>query len=147
MDRREAILAQLFTVATAISDFTAVYRNRPMTPDRNLRPACFILDAHETALQIDEPPHARRGLNLVALRPEIYISLGAAPEDVGTTLNTLRIELLQAIFADPTLASLVTANGDIRYEGAATALTMGAGVEGEMGLSLAFLYPLKPAEF
>ena len=147
MDRREAILAQLFTVASAIPDFLAVYRNRPMTPDRNLRPACFILDAHENALQVDEPPHARRGLNLVSMRPEIYISLGAAPEDVGPTLNNLRISLLQAIYADATLASLVTQNGDIRYEGASTALTMGAGVEGEMGLSLAFFYPLIPAEF
>ena len=147
MDRREAILAQLVAVATGIPDFLGVWRNRPMSPSRALRPACFIFDAHETALQVDEPPHARRGLNLVSLRPEIFISLGAAPEDVGPTLNGLRISLLQAIWADATLASLVTANGDIRYEGAATGLTASSGVEAEMGLSLAFFYPLNPAEF
>ena len=40
--------------------------------------------------------------------------------------------------------SLVGTNGDIRYEGCATALARGRMMEGEMGLSFTFTYVLRP---
>jgi hypothetical protein len=155
MDRREAILSRLFTVLSSISGFSAVYRNRPLNPAASLRPALFLLDAHE-APDLEkgmEPAFRRLGITPMRMTPEIFISLGEAPENVGPSLNAIRVEVLKAVFNDVTstdaagLGSLVTPSGDVRYEGCATALTMASGVEGEMGVSLTFLYPLKPSEF
>jgi hypothetical protein len=155
MDRREAILAQLFTVLSGISDFKKVYRNRPMNAAATLRPALFLLDAHEhpDPEKAMEAVWRRLGLTPMRMTPEIFISLADAPENVGSDLNALRIEVLKAVFADvaaadpASLGALVTPNGDVRYEGCTTALTMASGVEGEMGVSLTFLYPLLPSEF
>jgi len=160
MDRREAILAQLFTVLQAIPDFAAVYRNRPINPAAATRPALFIMDAHESRDDsFAQNGGAFRSLGITGVRmtPEIFISLGAAPEDVGPQLNALRILVLKAIFADilpgdtpqvaGSLGDLVSGGGDIFYEGAATALTMASGVDGEMAVSVTFSYPLKPTEF
>ena len=147
MDRRESILAQLLVVLQGITDFAAVYRNRPMNASTVLRPALFLLDAHESRDPDQGKVWQSKGITMMRMTPEIYVSLAAAPEDVGTTLNGLRISILNAVFADPTLQSLLTDNGEILFDGTATALTMGSGVEGEMALSLTFLYPVIPAEF
>jgi hypothetical protein len=147
MDRREQILAQLLVVIQGISDFAAVYRNRPMNAQTALRPACFIMDAHESRDQEQGHVWRSQGITLMRMTPEIYVSLAAAPEDVGETLNGLRAQILKAVFSDDTLQSLLTENGQILLDGTATALTMGSGVEGEMAISMTFLYPVIPSEF
>jgi hypothetical protein len=50
------------------------------------------------------------------------------------------------VLTDTTLADLVGTNGDVRYEGCATALARSRMMEGEMGLSFTFTYVLRPDE-
>jgi hypothetical protein len=54
---------------------------------------------------------------------------------------------MKAVFADTTLQTLLTENGQIIFEKTKTGLTMASGVEGKMLLSLTFLYPVIPSEF
>jgi hypothetical protein len=147
MDRREEILAQLLTVLQSLPDFAAVYRNRPMNPQTALRPACFLFDADEERDPNQGDVWHSLGITLMRMTPEIFISLAATPEDVGSTLNGLRVEILKIVFADPTLQTLLTENGQIILEKAKTGLTMASGVEGKMAISLTFLYPVIPSEF
>ena len=80
------------------------------------------------------------------MTPEIYILLGAKPEDLGTVINTLRARLVKAILMDPSLLTILGSSGDARYEGCATALARGRSMEGEMGVSFSFTYVLRPEE-
>ena len=80
------------------------------------------------------------------MTPEIYLMLGAKPEDVGTVINGFRAVFIKAVLMDPGLASIVGSNGDIRYEGCATGLARGRTMEAEMGLSFTFSYILRPDE-
>ena len=56
------------------------------------------------------------------MTPEIYLMLGAKPEDVGTAINGFRAAFIKAVLVDSELATIVGSNGDIRYEGCATGL-------------------------
>jgi hypothetical protein len=158
MDRREAILSRLFTVLSGISDFAAVYRNRPVIASAATRPALHLFDAHESRDdRLPETAFRTLGTTAIRMTPEIYISLVGAPEDVGLSVNSLRIAVLKAIFADilpegvtqvtGSLGDLVTASGDVVYEGCSTALTMASGVESEMVFPLLISYPLKNSDF
>jgi hypothetical protein len=146
MDRREEILAQLLTVLQSLPDFAAAYRNRPMNAQTALRPACFLFDADEERDPNQGDVWHSLGITLMRMTPEIFISLAAAPEDVGSTLNGLRAEVLKIVFTDPTLQTLLTENGQIILEKAKTGLKTGSGVEGTMVILLTFLYPVIPAE-
>jgi hypothetical protein len=146
MDRRELILARLAVIAAGVEGVTFSARNRDELSDRQ-RPAIIILDADEVA----DAGGAGQGRkpqapSVVSMTPEIYILLSDKPADVGGSLNTLRARLLKAVLADATLANLTGPNGAIRYEGCATGLSRGRSMEGEMGVSIAFLYPLNPNE-
>ena len=78
--------------------------------------------------------------------PEIYILLGAKPEELGSVINALRARFVKSVLDDSQLGSIVGTNGDIRYEGCATALARGRSMEGEMGVSFSFTYVLRPEE-
>ena len=146
-DRRETILVQLLDIARTIPGIVAAFRNMDEISDSQ-RPCILILDADEAADDGDPSglsrrPHAPRR---VGMTPELYIMLGAKPEHIGTQLNVFRAEILKAVLTDAALVSLVGSNGDIRYEGCATALARGRMMEGEMGLSFTFKYVLRPDE-
>jgi hypothetical protein len=147
MDRREEILAQLLTVLQSLPDFAAVYRNRPMNAQTALRPAVFLFDADEERDPNQGDVWQSHGITLTRMTPEIVVSLAAAPEDVGTTLNGLRVEIMKAVFSDATLQTLMTENGQIIFEKTKTGMTVASGVEAKMLLSLTFLYPVIPSEF
>ena len=108
--------------------------------------AIVILDADEAADDADPTSRPSRAPRRIAMTPEIYILLGARPEELGTAINTLRARLVKTILADAQLAGIVGSNGDIRYEGCATALARGRSMEGEMGVSFSFAYVLRPEE-
>ena len=74
------------------------------------------------------------------------ILLGAKPEALGTAINILRARFVKAVLGDAELSSIVGTNGEIRYEGCATALARGRSMEGEMGVSFSFTYVLQPEE-
>lgn len=146
-DKREEILARLVVIVGAIDGVVTAARNQPDIDDEQ-RPAIVILDADEAADDAD-PAGVMRGSaarRRIGMSPEIYILLGANPEDVGTTINAMRAKVIKAILMDATLNTIIGANGAIRYEGCATGLSRGRGLEAEMGVSFTFSYILNPAD-
>lgn len=146
-DKREQILVRLVEIAEGVSGVIYAARNVGNIDDED-RPAIVIMDADEAADDGDGSGVAR-GTNAkrrVGLTPEIYILLGDKPEKIGTELNAFRAALIKAVLTDSTLQGIVGANGGIRYEGCATALSRGRSMEGEMGVSFTFTYILNPAE-
>jgi hypothetical protein len=146
-DKRELILARLLGISQGLPGITAAFRNKDEISDRQ-RPCMVILDADEAADDGDPSGLARRpnAPRRVGMTPEIYLMLGAKPEDVGTAINRLRASFVKAVLMDSELATIVGSNGDIRYEGCATGLARGRTMEAEMGLSFTFSYILRPDE-
>lgn len=144
-DRREMILARLLEIAKGIDGIAAAFRNRDEISERQ-RPAIIILDADEAADDADPSQRPSRSPRRVAMTPEVYILLGAKPEDLGTAINILRARLVKAVLTDERLRTIVGSNGEVRYEGCATALARGRSMEGEMGVSFSFTYVLRPEE-
>ena len=144
-DKREAILVRLVEIAKSAPGVVATFRNKDEISDRQ-RPCIVILDADEAADDGDPSGMARRpnAPRRVAMTPELYIMLGAKPEHIGTELNVFRAAIIKVVLTDAILAELVGTNGDVRYEGCATALARGRMMEGEMGLSFTFTYLLRP---
>ena len=144
-DRREMILTRLLEIAVGVEGIVATFRNKDEISERQ-RPAIVILDADEAADDADPNSRPSRAPRRVAMTPEIYILLGAKPEDLGTVINTLRARFVKAVLGDAQFSLIVGSNGDLRYEGCATALARGRSMEGEMGVSFSFTYVLRPEE-
>lgn len=146
-DKREAILTRLVEIAKMVPGIAAVFRNTDEISEKQ-RPCILILDADEAADDSDPAGVSRRphGPRRVGMTPELYVMLGAKPEQIGTELNVFRAAILNAVLMDTALTDLIGTNGDIRYEGCATALARGRMMEGEMGLSFTFTYVLRPDE-
>ena len=144
-DRRELILVRLLEIAKGIEGIAGAFRNRDEISEKQ-RPAIVILDADEAADDADPTTRPSRSPRRVAMTPEIYILLGAKPEELGSVINALRARFVKSVLGDSQLASIVGSNGDIRYEGCATALARGRSMEGEMGVSFSFTYVLRPEE-
>ena len=145
IDRREMILSRLLEIAGSMEGIVAAFRNKDEIGEKQ-RPAIVILDADEAADDADPSSRPSRAPRRVAMTPEIYILLGAKPEDLGTAINTLRARLLKAILMDSSLLTILGSSGEARYEGCATALARGRSMEGEMGVSFSFTYVLRPEE-
>ena len=133
IDRREMILSRLLEIAGSTQGIVAAFRNKDEISEKQ-RPAIVILDADEAADDADPSSRPSRAPRRVAMTPEIYILLGAKPEDLGTAINRLRARFVKAVLGDAQLSLIVGSNGDIRYEGCATALARGRSMEGEMGV-------------
>lgn len=144
-DKREQILVRLLAISKAVPGIAAAFRNKDEISDKQ-RPCILILDADEAANDGDPMNRPNRSPRRVGMTPEIYILLGAKPEDIGTQINTLRASLVKAILTDADLATIVGSNGDVRYEGCATSLARGRTMEGEMGVSFTFTYVLRPED-
>jgi len=145
-DRREAILARLEVILAGVDGIKHAFRNVPDVPETK-RPAAIVLDADEVA---DETGEGRnRFANLAPITaimtPEIYFKFGGSAENVGPTLNALRIKAIKAILTDETLIALVKDN-DIRYLGFATGFASGRSIEGEAGISFQFRYMVFPSK-
>ncbi len=145
IDRREMILSRLLEIAGSTEGIVAAFRNKDEISERQ-RPAIVILDADEAADDADPGSRPARSPRRVAMTPEIYILLGAKPEELGSVINLLRARFVKSVLGDSQLGSIVGTNGDIRYEGCATALARGRSMEGEMGVSFSFTYVLRPEE-
>ena len=144
-DRRELILVRLLEIAKGIEGIAGAFRNRDEISEKQ-RPAIVILDADEAADDADPASRPARSPRRVAMTPEIYILLGAKPEELGSVINAVRARFVKSVLRDSQLGSIVGTNGDIRYEGCATALARGRSMEGEMGVSFSFTYVLRPEE-
>lgn len=146
-DRRELILARLEVALAGVSGVKTVYRNRLDIPESK-RPAVVILDADETVASTAPEGRGRAGgppPMVMEMTPEIYLLAGPqrSDENVGTLINTLRINLIRAVLSDDSLLSLCK-DGDINYLGFATGLAFGRSMEAEAGLQFAFRYFMHP---
>ncbi|MEJ6845087.1 hypothetical protein V3589_02540 [Sinorhizobium fredii] len=142
-DPRELILARLVEIAEAVEGIKKARRNVTGESETTL-PLAVILDGDETADDRDpvsRPPTAPR---IVTMTPEIYVIVAKAAADVGTQVNLMRSRFINAIAADAQLIALTKDREGGRYEGAASGLSRGRTMIGEVGLSFSFRYVLKP---
>lgn len=144
-DKREAILARLQVIAKAVRGVVSAVRNMHGLSDTQ-RPAIVVLDGDEAADDGDPRNRPTNAYRIVDMTPEIYILLGAAPEDVGADINLLRARLVKAILTDTTLRELTFQDEGIRYEGCVTALASGRTMEGEMAVNFTFTYVLRATD-
>lgn len=139
MDRREEILERLLAVAKSVPDIRSATRNHVVESEAKL-PAIVLVDGDEQASE----GNFGRGRPAVApvltwMRPELHILVIAGRAEVGPRLNVLRRRLIRAVLGDETLRQLC-ANGEMRYEGCATAFADGRALAGEMQVIFAFQY-------
>jgi hypothetical protein len=144
-DVREEILVRLLAIAGAVPGVVTAARNRNNIAE-NERPAILILDADEAAEPNDPVNRPANAPRRIGMTPEIYILLGAKPDNVGASINGLRQRFLGAVMHDAELGQIIGTNGRIRYEGCATGLTLGRKIEAEMGVSMTFSYFLIPSD-
>lgn len=167
-DRREAILLRLAELLANIGPVNLLggpngpnviapgnfVHNRNELP-QELVPGVILLDADEVRdLKQAQPPPGNiqtRGIPdaIYKMTPEIYVVLDVRkPQNlhVGPDLNIARLAILGAIFTDSTLMQIVGANGNIVYDGCVTDLARNRTMQGQLGMSITFSYPLKRGE-
>ena len=149
-DRRELVLVRLMAILANVPPIQVVVRNRGELP-ADKRPAIVLLDADETARMQVAQSRGRlvAAPCLVDMTPEIYVvmNLREPPNDlIGTDMNTMRVAIMRAIYADEDLKKILSSNGDIRYVGTVTDMASGRSMEGQMHIRIAFTYPLLPSE-
>jgi hypothetical protein len=139
-DKREAILAQLGTVLTAlVTDETFFFRNALEVPE-NKRPSIILNDADDT---LDERlnPYGKgkppvQGIP-VSMTPEVFVLLAdGGQDDIGPQLNDWRAKVIKAVLSDATLKGLCH---EIQYLGFTSALANGRTMEGQAKLTFAFV--------
>lgn len=155
-DRRAEIIARQFTVLSGLNiALTAgtiaaghLVHNRNELP-KELVPGVILLDADEVADPRLAPPlPAGRQMpprdKMMRMTTEIYIVLDQRKphnEKVGEDLNLARAAIVFAMLTDRALQDLCGANGEICYDGCVTDLARNRTMQGQMGLSITFVYP------
>lgn len=161
MDRRDRILDRLFEIlggltielstGTIIPDHFV--HNRNELPAEKV-PGIILLDADEV-WDPNTPNLASRGdgqasPGLLRMTPEVYVVLDVRKPNnkvVGKDLNTARAKIIGSVINDTQLKAFVGTNGQIRYDGCVTDLARNRTMQGQMGLSITFVYPFIPGEF
>ena len=168
-DRRQQILSRIFANLGTLSIPLLGGPNGPVTivpgnivHNRNELPAekvpgIILLDADEVrdTRQMQPPPGlVQRAVPsaLYKMTPEIYVVLDVRPvsndgANMGEDLNTARLAILGATLPDTYLQELVSANGNIVYDGCVTDLARNRTMKGQLGISISFVYPLLPNEY
>jgi hypothetical protein len=150
-DKRENILARVFTIMGTVPGIETTRRNMGMlTTDK--RPAMVLLDGDEIPrLSVDtnriKGRQALLAPQIISCRPEVYILLKEArpnTEETGTQLNAFRIAFFEKLWADETLAGLLGSNGTLVYYGCETDLKSGSAMSGQMRLDFVMNYPFIP---
>lgn len=165
-DRREEIIERLVAILSGLTIELAGGKNGPST----ISPGNFVHNRNELPsgkvpgvilLDADEVKDPRSTLpprgqvegqvppQVMKMTPEIYVVLDVRKpdnENVGEDLNTARREILAAILPDSELQALTGSNGGICYDAAVTDLARNRMMQGQMGMSITFSYPLMPRE-
>jgi hypothetical protein len=139
-DRREAILERLVTIC-AITGIKTVARNRLTFNDTEF-PAIGILEGDEEAAESDPEARPANAPRNVTMTPEIVVMLGAAPEDVGASINAFKIALHQVLTTDTALLALVVNGRRVHYLGMGSGLGYGRDMEATIALRYGFTYLL-----
>ncbi|HEX2634805.1 MAG TPA: hypothetical protein VHM22_18530 [Bradyrhizobium sp.] len=115
MDKREAILARLAALCTAISGIVSAQRNVLDVPYLQ-RPAVVVQDGSEERL--DSPASATRSTaQRMELSPQLWLLVRGSGAEAGALLSLYRSRIVQAVLTDTTLQDLTGTAGGIRYEG------------------------------
>jgi hypothetical protein len=159
-DRRTDILAQVHTLLNNLEITLSsgkipaknFVHNRNELP-KELVPGIILLDADEVSdpRGIQAPPGrgGPPGAKLMRMTPEIYVVLDVRKPNnvnVGEDLNKARLAILGTILNDKTLQTIVGNNGQISYDGSVTDLARNRTMQGQLGVSITFVYPLIPGE-
>ncbi len=159
-DRRAEILGRLEELLSGLT-ITLSGGNIPtgnFVHNRNELPAgkvpgIILLDADEVqdprAIKAADGRQLQPGVQLMKMTPEIYVVLEVrkpANTNGGEDLQAARGAILAAIFTDGQLQGIVGSNGGISYDGCVTDLARNRMMQGQMGLSITFVYPLFPQE-
>lgn len=145
----EDILARLFEVIQTVPGLKASYRNESDIDETKL-PLVLMLDGDEEVEDLDWPSNdGSRPVKptRVTIRPEIYIMVKGTPATVGAALSSFRQALVRRVLNDAQLRSLAV-DGNIRYEGVQTGLSLGRSLLGEQGVNISIRYipDLTPVE-
>lgn len=145
-DKREAILSRIHEILKGVEGSTAALRNTLEVSEAKA-PFLILLDGDENA---DQQAFGRgrpaKGPNVLYMTPEVYaMDAERAAADIGPALSELRAKVVKAILTDEALAALAH-DGDVRYEGCVTGLSVGRSMLGEAGLNFTVAYILKPQD-
>jgi hypothetical protein len=153
VNRREEILARLFVILSGITGIETAVRNRGLL-DNDMCPAISLLDGDENSQSLGGTHQRTSGRGrqrmspgIVTLHPQVFLLLKLKkPANllVGETLNVFRGTIIKAIAGDGVLLSLITANGDITYDGCETDLKTGMEMSGQMQLSFSISHSFDP---
>ena len=144
-DLREEILARLVAIAAEVPGIAMAGRNR-IGLSETARPAIVVLDADEAAEEEERASRPGHAPQLVVMTPELFVLAGKPAAEIGAELNAFRRRIVRRVLTDGPLLGLAGPNGFVRYAGCATALAAGRSMEGEMSLSFAIRYVLRPVE-
>ena len=141
MSRREEILARLATILPDVTGVNYFLHNDLSVPSTSEKLPCVVMfDGDE---QAEESSFGRKrpaiAPNIIYMTPEVYLVLENNPGDVGTSLNAIMHRIVSTVLTDDQLLGLAH-DGDIRYEGLTSALSLGRSMEGEMGINLTIAY-------
>jgi hypothetical protein len=158
-DRRARILARLtallptlkITLSSGVIPAENFVHNRNELPAGKV-PGIILLDADEVkdprALQQQAPGRQLPpGCQVMRMTPEIYVVLdvrkGAKQnENVGEDVGLARAAIVSAVLLDQTLQDICGSNGEIMYDGLVSDLARNRTMQGQLGLSFTFVYPL-----
>jgi hypothetical protein len=165
-DRRQAILTELDTLLAALvptitltgtngtpAKFAAngYVHNRNELP-QGLVPGVILLDGDETVGLVPVIPGRippRIAPQIMKVTPEIYVVLDVRKPNninVGADLSIARLAIIKSIWSDAYLLDLVSSNGRIVCEASVTDLARNRMMQGQLGISISFYYPLIPNE-
>lgn len=143
-DPREQILARMVVVAGNVSGINGVFRNVTRF-DATTLPAVAVLEGDEEAEESDKIMRTTMIPRRVRMVPQIVIAVGDVPEDVGTSLNTLRARMMVAVLSDEELLALTINSLGIRYLSTQSDLALGRQMVGQFAMSFRIDYWLDPA--
>lgn len=118
-------------------------------------PGIILLDGDEIRdPRATLPPRGLQEVKMpdqvMRMTPEIYVVLDVRQPrnlNTGEDLNTARLAILAAVLPDSQLQSIVGANGNIVYDQAVTDLARNRQMQGQLGVSITFTYPLLRREY
>jgi hypothetical protein len=150
-DKRELILARLFTIMGTMTGVTTSVRNRGLLENER-RPAQVLLDGDEVPLLTSSTSRLKgmTGLmwpQLMDMRPQVfYLPKEKRPINagIGEQANAWRIQFLEKLWGSVELAVLLGSNGTIVYNGCETDLKSGSAMSGEIRLDFVVTYYFQP---
>lgn len=151
IDKRELILAQLFSVLQSLEEIKTSWRNRGELPEADNCPAAILLDGTEKRVtevkgySIQQVP-----AGAFLLEPQVFVvlrkrdtltnlTLDGQDAPIGPEISLWRIRVVRAVTNDETLLGLVGPNGQIFYDGMDTDMKTGSSM-GSLGPHMQFFF-------